>query len=246
MRAVFISLVLVICGPAVLTAEEVIKFTPLKSGERFAYSIYGGITLYAVKDNDIGTAARLVSWPNNVSWARVQFTDDFRTCFFLEEEEGYQYNLCMADGNTGEMRRLFTDISPYYRVLGDGRFVAIVEGDDGDGFNSYSAHVILFDTEADAVTAEFEFRLNGPVQLWSYIYRFGDVFRIYGVSEGFDIMAFAELNPATRGLKTVWDITDGDLSGLPDGFSKPPNVELDKGWKDNALYYSNPNVRLER
>jgi len=88
-----------------------------------------------------------------------------------KEEEGYQYNLCMAGGNTGEMRRLLTDISPFYRVSKDGRFIAIV---DGDGFNSYSAHVILFDTEVDAVTAEFEFRLNGPcpaMELYLQVWR---------------------------------------------------------------------------
>jgi len=236
---------------AALPVAEPIMFTPLSGSERLAYSIQNVIdaegwgqwnmTMYAVENDDTENAVALFSW-EDMSWARVQFTGDFRTGFFLSRNTGNIFDLYMADGSVGEIRMLIAGISVFYRASKDGRFVGFVRGVS----SSNLACIFLFDIESGAMAGEFEFRTREPVVSWQHIYRFGNVFRIYGVSEGGDIIAFAELDPVAMELRTVWDLTGDDWqSWLPDGLSHPPNVFLDEGWRDDVIdLLYDPNVML--
>jgi len=228
--------------------EEITRFTPLNANERFAYSTenardnegrgWWNITLYAVRNNDINDVTELFTW-EDIDWSRVNFTDDLRVCFFIDynhikRDFNWTHNLYMANGFTGEVRRLITDISPLFRASTDGRFISFLRRN----LNEYSANIFLFDVENEIMAGEFEWRVNSRINTW-VLYRFDNIFRIYGTNEGGGILAAAELNPSTMELVTLWDkIDDDDLIYLP-------NLFLDDGWQDDvSRLFRDPNIRL--
>ena len=226
--------------------EEITRFTPLNANERFAYSIenardnqgqqaWWNITLYAVRNNDINDVTELFTW-EDIEWANVNFTDDLRVCFFLarqrtENMRVWTSDLYMANGFTGEIRRLITDTIPLFRVSTDGRFISFLRRN----LNEYSANIFLFDVENEIMAGEFEWRVNGTVNSWE-VFRHENIFRIFGTLMGIDLVAAAELNPATMEFRTLWD--KSDITDSRD------TIHVD-GWRDDvSRLFRDPNIRL--
>jgi hypothetical protein len=237
------------------TADEITRFPPLADNERFAFSEHSvqlspviwqpHITIYAVNDNNIENAVELFTWA--ISRNNIQFTSDFRTAFlhvgrYAIPGRVTSFDIYMADGNTGEIRRLLTDIRGNFRASKDGRFI-LFQIHRGWEF----AHLFLFDAKSETIVGEFEWWPENHIpggdfsqSSWA-IRRFDNVFRIYALGEHGYIDAVAELNPATLELKMLWN----DFREA--GFSRPPNLSHDEGWADDVgIQHANPNIMLRR
>lgn len=123
--------------------DETIRFTPLNDNERFAYSLEGvqnvrgfrmmNMTLYAVRNNDIEDISELFTW-KDVLWFGIQFTDDYRMCFFAvwqrseipPHSPSFTHYLYMVDGATGEIKKVMTNLMLPFRASKDGRFVCYI------------------------------------------------------------------------------------------------------------------------
>ena len=226
--------------------EEITRFTPLNDNERFAYSIenardnqgqqaWWNITLYAVRNNDINDVTELFTW-ENIEWSNVNFTDDLKVCFFLARQRTenmhiWTSNLYKANGFTGEVRRLITDTIPLFRVSTDGRFISFIK----ENPDRYSANIFLFDVENEIMVGEFEWRLNRTVNSWE-IFRYENIFRIFGTLMGVELIAAAELNPATMEFRTLWNNAAAeDIKDI---------IHVDDWRDDVSRLFRNPNIRL--
>jgi len=146
-------------------------------------------------------------------------------------------NLYVANGITGEIRRLLTGAESRWRVSKDGRFIGFLYGRRNDFITIY-----LFDVTAERIVSQFEWRTNRPIANWS-ILRFDTIFIIRADFENGYTVAEAELDPATMVLQTIWDITD------PNNIVSPsPNrlIEGRAGGDDVMVQDANPNIRLRR
>jgi len=242
----------------ILPANEIIRFTPLADSERFTYSIQGRkLALYAVRNNDLEDISELFTW-ENVGFHGVQFTSDFRKCFFTvrvlpPHRSGtpllnyhFKRYLYTANGETGEIRRLPFYIAGVFRVSKDGRFVGFTHpwrqpdfGNNSMWYTHDHINIFLFDIKTETMT-HFEWQIDGIIEGSWHFLRFDNVFRIYGVGEGGFIGAVAELDPATMELSTLWDIT-----GMSADEGKL--VPFDESWEDDVyVQIRNPTVRLQR
>jgi hypothetical protein len=240
-----------------LPAIETASFTPLAYNERFAYSLQSisvngqvrqRLTLYAVYNNNLSNITELVTF-EPVNRDHIQFTGDLKKCFFYEEllirnpdlSFSRVLNLYLADGHTGTVRRLLTDVG-IVRVTENGRFILFQNLYRGE-----FAQLFLFDVEKDAIVAEFEWVLERPLedrQRWPhagwYLLRFDNVFRVYEIVELDIIRAVAELDPSTMQLITLWDyLNTPEFSSIP--------WMGDANWHDDVmLLRQNPNIFLQR
>jgi len=251
----------------VFSAEIVAQFTPLEDSERFAYSVEnvrsprgGGMwnmTLYSVRNNDIDNVSELFVW-EDVTWAGIQFTGDFRIAFFFArqrpEASPPARNLYMANGNTGEITKIMSNRDGTgFRVTKDGRFIGFIGGWDSPGYERSSSphlgrrqrNIFVFDIQNETmerITWSIDWFVDGG---WS-LFRFDNIFRIYAQQEGGGIRAVAELNPATMELRTLWDMSDPEyvLSPVPTlSFGAGVHCE----WQDDVVHQrSNPDIRLQR
>jgi len=241
-----------------LSASEIHRFTPLADNERFAYTIddhsqqighvllfWQKMTMYAVRNNNIGDVAELFTWEPVRSY-EIQFRNDFRKAFFIESKSagrntGESHHLYIADGFTGEIRRLLPNVGRgSLRVSKDGQFASFFRAT----FPSEFVHIYLFDVTNETIVGEFVWRPNRPewvqrrymISNWRII-RADTVFRIIAVGEAGFIAAVAELNPVTMELTTLWDYFETGLwfESSKDGIR----------WDDDVSVH-NPNVRLQR
>ena len=233
-----------------------LRFIPLGYNERFAYSMqtvrndegrgWERMTLYTVRNNDIEDISDLFSW-ENVEPRGVQFTADHRMCFFLVRDVVrwgfiWTHNLYMANGLTGEVRRLLSDTGPLLRVSKDGRFVSFL-GRDRAG---ESVDIFLFDIASETIVGEFEWRTEWPVSGGWDIFRFDNVFRIYGTWERGQIIAVAELDPETMELRTLWDKTVAERDGDWEFIVSQP-TRADDDWNDDVVRQRrDPTIQLQR
>ena len=241
-----------------LTAEETKSFIPLAYNERFAYSlqairagsrIWQRMTVYAVRNNDTENAIELFSW-EHINTIHIQFTCDLKKWFFVESlltgnsgtAASWTHNLYMANGHTGEIRRLQTNIGGrVFRVSNDGRFVLFQSREPNKEF----AQLVLFDIKKNAIISEFEWIVKRSLaeqrasQHW-VILRFDNIFRIYELGEHEIIIAVAELDPTTMEFRTIWD-----YSNMPE-FPSVPWMGDDNWVDDVMLLLQNPNVFLQR
>jgi hypothetical protein len=204
----------------VLLEDETVRFAPLNANERFAYALYNtlsprgygmnNLTLYAVRDNNIEDRRELLFWEDVADTDGVQFTSDFRTLFFTARQrfEGaphltYAFQpLYMANGSTGEVRRLPTDIRLPWRASKDGRFIAFLQGEWG----RQETNIFIFELETGAMT-HLVWRANELLPAGWSLFRYGNTFLIQGGGQSF-VTTLAELNPETMELRTLLDITD--------------------------------------
>jgi len=230
------------------------RFTPLGENERFAYTDDAGVTLYAVRNNDIEDISELV-FLGDAMWHSVQFTSDLRRSFFarwrLPSDLPLRYRvrspIYMANGETGEIKRLPIDADHWFRVSNDGRFVGFIDPYVRSELENNrritereQANVFIFDIEAETMT-EFQWRTNARADGGWHIHRFDNGFRIYGLTErGDHIMAAAEIDLSTMELTTLWDRTAGSDDTTPLPFFG------DDWFDDVSLQFRNPNVRLQR
>jgi len=251
---------------ATVATAETISFTPLADNERFAYTmplifdsdghVRGAMRLYAVRNNDIDDVSELFTWEEAI-WQSIQFTSDLRKCFFAMRVlpphrtqepllvSHFKRYLYVADGSTGEVRRLPVQVMPRFRVSKDGRFVSFINNWQLPYFEKnifYSeweqANIFLFDIETETMS-QFIWRTNSRISGSWDVFRFDNVFRIYAIAEGGTyIAAAAELDLATMELTTLWDMT-----GLLGGHQIPYYDDL---LDDVALQEWNPNIRLQR
>jgi hypothetical protein len=254
MRICFLSLLLAVCVSLSAMADVVARFAPLADDERFAYSLQDikdengqhmriDLVVYAVKNDDVENAAELFTWERNTR-DFVQFTSDFRTAFFNVWSEG-TYTLLKADGTTGEITVIASDVVGG-RISTDGRFYAFI---DFRRLSDYEkANIVLFDVENEAMT-HLEWRPKRPVYGGWSLFRFGNIFRIYGIidSGGSPAAAAIEMNPETMEITVLWDKTDID-NWLE--LSPPlPEISGDDSrlWQDDVFrQYHDPNIRLRR
>jgi len=258
MRACFFALFLTLFVSFPLVAEVVARFTPLADNERFAYDIESFpasdgsarrvlmMTLYAVRGNDIENASTLFSWSVH-GWGSVQFTGDFRTAFFSTRQMPEdRRTLFKADGATGEIRAVASGLDGG-RVSTDGRFFVSI--DARRRTDREQANILLLDIENDVMTP-LQWRTKGRIEAFWLVFRFGNVFRIYGTQDGgrAPIVAAAYLNPETMEITVLWDHTDIDFSLDP----SPPQLPEIHGedwqyWQDDVARGRNdPNIRLRR
>ena len=262
--------------PAALPTGEITRFAPLDGNERFAYSLWNRLVdsrphavffmeLYAVRENNIEDRRLLFTWEDMDAGLSVQFSSDFRTVFFVSwGEDAYSgwLFLYMADGATGEVRRLPTRVLSSWRVTKDGRFVAFLDtwqrSDTGERIprhNKEQANIFVFDVEAETTT-QLVWRINRPIDGGWRLLRFDNVFNIHGTFERGTVAAVAELNPATMELKSLWDSPvggpPGNLLGLGEwgmtewGFEGWLDEDGGFGQDDVVLQWQNPNVSLQR
>ena len=242
-----------------IMAEAVGRFTPLNDNERFAFSTrtisdaqrraWQRITMFAVRNNNITNVSELFIW-EPVRFETIQFTSDLKKVFFVESNTDrwgagatLTNNLYMANGLTGEIRRLLTDISfsSYFRVSKDGRFILFRSR---HFYIREFVNLYLFDVEIEAIVGKFEWRPDNPVdwvtiESWE-LFRFDNAFRIYGTDSGRSIWAAAELDLTTMELQTIWNKI-GIL-----GWQDLPLV-FDAGWREDVpIQLHDPSVRLQR
>jgi len=248
---------------AALTNDETIRFNPLGDNERFAYSLENvqthspyqrrwDMTLYAVQNGDTANAVELFSW-ENVETNRVQFTSDLRKCFFLTRRGStWTFDLYVADGLTGEVRKLLADtVGSLFRVSEDGKFVGFLSRHHAHD----SVTIFLFDVKAGVMAGEFEWRPEhypiapgwGIFGGWS-IFRFNNVFRVAGLSEGSAIITAIELDLTTMELRTLFDETDADRNTPRSPLTLLWNGDyFNIDWEDDVRRQSrDPNIRLRR
>jgi hypothetical protein len=252
MRICFLSLLLAVCVSFSAKADVVAQFTPLADDEHFAYSeqnvpdtdghMRWDLTLYAVKNNNIENAAELFIW-ERISGGTIQFTSDSRTAFFHMWLEG-KSTLLKADGVTGELRAVVSNVG-WGRISTDGRFFASIDPQRLSDFEQ--ANIFLFDIENEIMT-QLDWKINNRLDGggW-YIYRFDNIFRIYGTHDGGAIAAVADLNPETMEITVLWDKTD-----IVRWWEISPPLPMLYGedwqrWMDDViLQYHDPNIRLRR
>ena len=237
---------------------EPIRFAPLGDNDRFAYAIQTvrndagrgvhKMTVYAARNNDIEDITELFSWMDVRYGEVIQFTSDFRKGFFLAIQRGenphiWTHNLYMANGLTGEIRRLLTDTGSLLRASKDGRFVGFL----GRGQVGESVNIFLFDIASETIVGEFEWRTEWPVSGGWDIFRFDNGFRIYGTWERGQIIAVAELDPDTMELRTLWDGTGSeiDVDWVHSILSNPTRADDD--WNDDVVRQRrDPTIQLQR
>ena len=245
--------------PVVIMANEATNFTPLQDNERFAFSLdnvldnegraHWNMTLYAIKDNDTDSVSELFRW-QAVRWWDIQFTYDLRKSFFVDNSflrsgsRAQARSLYMANGVTGEIRRLIADVgSERIRVSKDGRFV-VFQGSAGTGH----VNIFLFCVESETIVGEFEWRPNSPewfhIEGWN-LRRFYNFFRIYATANKGIIYMIAELKPETSVLETVWIVWD--TIETPEQQPVWLDINEEGDWQDDViLQHRNPNIRLRR
>jgi len=239
--------------------NTIITFPPLQDNERFAFYMqtlnenrlfWQKITMYALRNNDAEDITELFTW-EPVAGNRhggIQFTEDLKKFFFQESTPTFGhriFHLYFANGITGEIRRLFTDMGHTpWRVSKDGRFILFQRS----AFNTGYVTLFLFCVENKAIAGELKWRpyltlymqhsfING----WD-IRRFDSIFRIYALGEAASIVAEAELNPLTMELRTLWD----ERSEIE--FLAAPYAH-EGSWVDDVLWQQwnpDPSIRLYR
>jgi hypothetical protein len=235
-------------------ANEITRFTPLQDNEQFAVSYlnmrsqvgnpailrdWQRLVIFAMRNNDIEDISELFTW-DHFQGPTFQFTRDFQRVFFMDRNWNADIspspirNLFMADGRAGEIRRLLTDTEIVrhtgWRVSKDGRFVSFAEHVPS---RAYVLRLVLFDVESKAIVGEFEWQPTSEralinIQGWT-IRRFGDIFRMLGVSEIGSIDAVVEFDPVTMEFTMLWD--DFALSGL-----SSRAFEHERAWADDTFY----------
>ena len=236
--------------PIEATENAIIRFTPLADNEQFALSLrdmpqspirpWSVMTLFAMHNNDFKDVSVLFS-REPIPVEHIQMASNFKKCFFIEfdwrEPTGLvpykhaYHHLYMANGFTGEIRRLLTTRKMItWRVSHDGRFILFLEDQAGGKFT----HLSLFDVESEIIVVEFEWRPYrigaSPIEAWE-IHRFENIFRISGIGEGGFVLAVAEFDLIKMKLRSRGDFLLSDLSWLP-------NVE-DEGWFDDIFIRNN-------
>lgn len=146
-------------------------------------------------------------------------------------------NLYMANGHTGEIRKLLTDIGMApFRVSKDGRFITLLKRSSS---NENAVNIILFDVENESTIWEYEWQPEWTPRSfvgWEIIRR-DNTFRIYMMVGGGYIGAEAELNPITLEFVTLWN--EFRMEGY--------NYDWDIGWGDDVSgQMSDPNINLTR
>lgn len=241
-------------GQDILLTEDTLRFTPLDYNERFVFAtdnvrdIAAGLsrwdmTLYAIRNGDIASASKLFSW-RNVGSPDIQFTDGFRRCFFLSRRylNTRIFDLYLADGTTGEIRRLIADtVSSVWRVSKDGKYIGFLNFryPDTSALKNYVS-IYIFDVENEVVIGEFEWQpiVPGRIQGWN-IFRLDNIFRIVGSIMRGTIEAVVELDLATMELRTIFDQTEYGWRG-----AYAPNLDDDE-WGDDVRRQSrDPTIRL--
>ena len=256
------------CNFCEISINEIARFTPLNDNERFAFSTqtihdenfrsHNRLTFFAIRNNDISDVTELFTWEPILRWD-IQLTNDLKKAFFIQttpdfmRRESERINhLYMANGITGEIRRLPADIGhDSMRVSKDGRFVLFQKNVFGAGYVT----IFLLCVENEALVREYAWKPNVPrdlsgISAWN-IRRFDNVFRIYASGESGFIYAAAELDLSTMKLETQWE-WDGTEAFEVD-FSVLPNVsfldgEFAWGWRvfdDVNLQDGNPYIRLQ-
>jgi len=128
------------------------------------------------------------------------FNSDRNTQRRTEEPNIRVYDLYLADGFTGEIRRLISDTeSMVFRASKDGRFVAFRNRHHADDF----VIIYLFDVKNEAIVGEFKWRPVGTVDGWE-LFRFDNFFRVVGIWQSGAIVAVVELDLSTMELRTVF------------------------------------------
>jgi hypothetical protein len=210
--------------------DQIERFTSLNDNERFAFFLSSvqdaerrsrwEMTLYAVNADDTENFSELFT-RRSVHWVDIQLANDYRKVFFREAHfvgnainSPQIHNLYVADGYTGEIRRVLSDMNVNsWRVSNDGRFISFIRPAPS---TCHYTNIYLFDVENEVIIGEFKWRPNQPegdmICMWR-ILRHDNVFRILGLIEFYTIHAVAELNPATMELETLWDTLE--MSGLP-------------------------------
>jgi hypothetical protein len=169
-------------------------------------------------------------------------------CFFVRNER-YDHrkvplvDLYVANGLTGEIKKLIADIPARFRVSKDGRYICFMQY--APNFIPFSAAekitIFLFDVADESVIYNFEWGVRGAEAESFRIRRFDDIFKIDAINEIGTVVAVAELNPERRAFSVLWDLTD-DYEGL-----NPLPDSSDLEWLDDVwLYPRNPNIILER
>jgi len=255
-----------------LPAEVVARFSPLQDNERFAFAIQAvsseqvnmqrKVIFYAVTNNDIENISKLFTWENVIDNGGIQFTSNFRTAFFAVRGERRQPNepllnhhffnsLYMANGDTGEIKKVMPNVMLSFRVSKDGRFVGFINGwrllDFENNIFSHRerqrANIFIFDIKNNTMR-QFEWGISRPMSegFWS-IRRVDNIFRIYAVARGGYILAVADLAPTEMQLRTLWD-----RAYLEETFEiiSLPNIDAPGWYDDISFQFRNPNVRLQR
>ena len=240
MRFFISSFILISQVSLSLLAVEIHRFTPLEDNERFAYTIQSmhdsegrsrmELTLYSVRNNNVGDISQLFRW-EHVRWWDVIFTSDYKKVFFIgitRIGSGINApqisNLYMANGHTGEIRRIISNNlgNAPLRVSQDGRFIIFQRLN----FRSIDAcQFYLFDVFRETVVGEFIWRPNKPeyfmkpnwpVNGWRFI-RVGNIFRIIAIFEASGLLSVADFDPETQTFIALWNYPEKMLEiSFPD------------------------------
>jgi hypothetical protein len=207
-------------------ADETARFPLLADNERFAFtfgraaqSIIWWLTVYAVRDNDIESRRKLFVWEDVADTDGFQFASDFRTVFLAVRQRNPPsdwHTLYMANGFTGEVKRLPMEVILPWRASKDGRFVAFINiwqvSDTGEctgDWDREKANIFVFEVETGVIT-QIAWKTNMHIEGGWSLYRYGNTFLIHGSFEKGRLAALAELNPTTMELRTLVDLTDSN------------------------------------
>ena len=130
------------------------------------------MTIFAMRDNEFQNVSVLFS-REPVHRDSVQFAGNFKKCFFLAEDWRHPteaipyihvyYHLYMANGFTGEIRRLLSDMGfIVWRVSHDGRFIGFLDPD----FRREYTHINLFDVENGVMIGQFELIISVKISIF--------------------------------------------------------------------------------
>jgi hypothetical protein len=201
------------------------------------------LVAYAVQDNNLEDIRELFR-RERVSQSLTRISEDLRTIFFLHLINGTGLHLYMANGTTGEIKKLFISDRGMYTVTANGRYVGAIismwrmaprNGKDGsDGYTSVPSDnpdrnkqvlIIIYDTEQGAVKNIVPWNLLGTFHGGrGSIESYDNLFRIRADADGTaGTLAIAELDPETENLTVLWDISDAEpLAEIP---SPPPGID---------------------
>jgi hypothetical protein len=257
--------------PTVSLADEIVKFPPLADNERFAFAfkrtaqpIIWGLTLYAVRGNDIESRRKLFTWEDVADTDGFQFTSDFRTVFFAVRAERQQVGeslqwhhlfqpLYMANGVAGEVKRLPMEVMLPWRASKDGRFVAFINiwqvsdtGEDTGDWDREKANIFVFEVETGVIT-QIAWKSNMHIEGGWSLYRYDNIFLIHGSFEKGKLAALAELNPTTMELRTLVDLTDSYNRIEPNDetlYLLSKLIDEEDMFGDDVLRLWDPTIRL--
>jgi hypothetical protein len=231
-----------------LWPEETGSFPPLDTNENFIYGTKREngkkmLFLYRMNNENMNTVIQIGQW-ENVEEPDIQFTDDYKMCFFAQDTfqdidtggRGFLniFDLYLVNGYTGIISCV-TKVISYFRISREGKYLCYIN----DTTNMAEVKIILYDIERLKIAGEFKWQLNRPIDGGWYIRRSMDnTFRIFGTWEGGYICTVAVLNPATNKFKVLWDKTDSQ------GENALPHVS-DEEWLDDVIKQRTcPNIKI--